>query len=191
MSSDRVDLFTLVHKGVRRVLFDTAMELSRTDFAAADETERAGAAVRRCFGLLREHADHEDREIQPLITRFSPTVASVLRAEHVTLEKASIAVESLLPRLAAAALDERRAMGAELQRRFYLLVSDQLRHLDREEREANAVMWANLPDPALLQIRGRITAQIAPARLAEWYQLVGSVANRRERDALGGSSTTR
>ena len=174
MSSGRVDLFSLIHKGVRRVLFDTAMELSRADFAAADETERAGAAIRRCFGLLREHADHEDREIQPWITRFSPAVASVLAAEHVALEKAAIAVESLLPRLAAAAPEERLAMGAEMQRRFHLLVSDQLRHLDREEREANAVMWANMPDPELLQIRGRITAQTSPARLAEWHQLVGS-----------------
>jgi hypothetical protein len=191
MSSDRVDLFSLIHKGVRGVLFETAMELSRTDFAAPDEREHAEAAIRRCFGYLREHADHEDREIQPWITRFSPAVAAVLAAEHVTLEKASIAVESLLPRLAAAAPDERLAMGAELQRRFYLLVSDQLRHLNREEREANAVMWSNLLDPALLEIGGRITTQIAPARLAEWCQLVGSVANRRERDALGGATATR
>ena len=190
-TSDRVDLFSLIHKGVRKVLFDTALELQRTDFFADDETERAEAAVRRCFGYLREHADHEDRAIMPWVTRSSPEVAARLADEHVALEKAALAIDGLLPRLRAAAPGERQAMGVELQRRFHLLVADQLRHMDREEREANAALWAHLPDAELLQIRARITAEIAPARLAEWYQLTGAVLNRRERDALGGATPTR
>ena len=184
VASARVDLFSLIHKGVRRLLFETAMEVSRTDFAAADETERAEQAVRRCFDFLREHADHEDRVIQPWIARFSPGVAATLGAEHVALEKAAIAVESLLPRLAGVAPGERRAMGAELQRRLHLLVADQLRHLDREEREANAVLWANLPDASLAQLRAEITAQVAPPRLAAWYELLQPVLTGPERAAL-------
>jgi hypothetical protein len=184
VASARVDLFTLIHKGVRRLLFETAMEVSRTDFAAADETERAERAVRRCFDFLREHADHEDRVIQPWIARSSPALAATLGAEHVALEKAAIAVESLLPRLAGVAAGERRAMGAELQRRLNLLVADQLRHLDREEREANAVLWAHLPDELLTQVRGQITAQVGQPRLAEWYELLQPVLTGPERAAL-------
>ena len=145
MSSDRVDLFSLIHKGVRRVLFETAMELSRTDFAAPDEREHAEAAIRRCFGYLREHADHEDREIQPWITRFAPAVAAVLAADtdpgegvHRGREPAARGGGSAGRGLALA-----RSCNAA----FYLLVSDQLRHLNRGERRPRGDVVVP-PDPA-------------------------------------------
>jgi hemerythrin-like domain-containing protein len=185
--SARVDLFSLIHKGVRRLLFETAMEASRADFAEAEEVASVEAAVRRCFDLLREHADHEDRVIQPWVARSSGELAADLAAEHVALEKATIAVESLLPRLAGAAPDERRKMGVELQRRLHLLVADQLRHLDREEREANAVLWAHLPDETLTQLRSEILAQIPPPRLAEWHEILRQSLSASERAALAGS----
>jgi hypothetical protein len=186
----RVDLFSLIHKGVRRSLFETAMEVSRTDFATAAEVGRAEQAVRRCFGFLREHADHEDREMTPSIMQQAPELAASLAAEHVVLDKSAIAIDSLLPRLGSEAPGDRLAMGAELQRRFNILVAEQLRHLDREEREANAVLWANLSDDSLAAIRERIMARMAPERLAEWLALVGPALSGRERDALARARPT-
>jgi hypothetical protein len=187
----RVDLFSLIHKGLRKLLFETAMEVSAIDFVLDDGIERAEQAIRGCFAFLREHAEHEDRAIEPWIARFSPEVAAALAAEHIALEKAAIGVESLLPRLAGAGAGLRLEMGAELQRRLHLLVADQLRHLEREEREANAVLWANLPDQNLSEIRSGITSRIGPARLSEWDELLGRALNGRERAALVGSTTTR
>src|SRR5687767_1320353 len=130
---DRVDLFSLIHEGLRPRLFDTALLLGRTDFSLADDVARARQAVARCFDLLREHAEHEDRHIVPALIRVAPALARAIGAEHVELEKAAIDIEALFPRLAVAEGAERQRLGRELFRRMNLLVADQLRHLEREE----------------------------------------------------------
>ena len=63
-------------------------------------------------------------------------------------------------------------MGAELQRRFQAMVAAQLRHMDREEREVNAVFWAKLPDRDIGAMSRRIVVDIPPARLLTWQQQV-------------------
>ena len=63
-------------------------------------------------------------------------------------------------------------MGGELQRRFQALVAMQLRHMDREEREVNAVFWAHLEDRDIGALGRRIVVSIPPARLLHWQQQV-------------------
>ena len=187
-AADRVDLFTLVHKGIRRSLFDTLLAVGRADPARNEDLAAAQAAVARCFDFLREHAEHEDRHIVPVLVRLAPRFAAALEAEHVELEKAAIAIETLFPRLAAAPAGERPAMGREMFRRLTLLVADQLRHLEREEREGNATLWAYLPDPEIAALSARIQSDIPPARLAEWIELVAPVLTARERQLMATSS---
>ena len=68
----------------------------------------------------------------------------------------------------AAQIERRR----ELARRFQALVAMQLRHMDREEREVNAVFWAHLDDRDLGALTRRIVVSIPPARLIHWQQQV-------------------
>jgi hypothetical protein len=75
-------------------------------------------------------------------------------------------------------------MGAELTRRFHLLAADQLRHMDREEREVNAAFWARRSDQELAAVSARIVADIGPARMAEWGAIIGAAVNRAERQAI-------
>jgi hypothetical protein len=77
---------------------------------------------------------------------------------------------SLWPRFAPLGPEERLAMGGELARRFQALVAMQLRHVDREEREVNAVFWAHLDDRDLAALSRRIVVNIPPARLLTWQQ---------------------
>jgi hypothetical protein len=183
-AADRVDSFTLVHKGIRRCLFDTLLIIGRTDFSQDEDLAGARAAVARCFDFLREHAEHEDRHIVPVLARLAPWFAGALAAEHVELEKAAIAIEALFPRVATASAGERPVMGREMFRRMTLLVADQLRHLEREEREGNATLWAYLPDPEILALRAQIQADIPAARMAEWVELIAPVLTARERELL-------
>jgi hypothetical protein len=166
------DLFTPIHKGLRRSLFETAITLGRTDFTSPQETAAAEKLVAECLGFLREHAEHEDRHVLPEIARLAPELAASLREEHPELERAAIAIDSLWPRFAPLGPEERQAMGAELQRRFQALVAAQLRHMEREEREVNAVFWAKLPDRDIGALGRRIVVSIPPARLLHWQRQV-------------------
>ena len=167
-----IDLFTPIHKGLRKTLFETAIALGRTDFLSPQETAAAERLVGECLTFLREHAEHEDRHVLPEIARLAPELAAAMAEEHPELERAAIAVDSLWPRLAPLGPEERQAMGGELARRFQALVAMQLRHMDREEREVNAVFWARLPDSDLGALSRRIVVNMPPARLLTWQQQV-------------------
>src|SRR5262249_43086689 len=56
----------------------------------------------------------------------------------------------------------REEAGRLLGRSLTLLVAGQLRHLDREETEANAAAWANRSDVELAQIQTRVQAAMSP-----------------------------
>ena len=184
----RFDLFTPIHKALRRSLFETAMNLGRTDFGSADETAAAERAVAECMHYLREHAEHEDRHVFPEVARLSPELGLIMASGHPELERAAIAIESLWPRLAAlppelVQLDARRAMGAELTRRFHAFVADELRHMDREERELNTLFWARLSDAEIMAVSGRIIASIPPERMRTWIALMLPTMTGPEREA--------
>ncbi|HEY7374455.1 MAG TPA: hemerythrin domain-containing protein [Polyangia bacterium] len=168
----RLDVLTPIHKGLRRKLFETAIALGRTDFSSPEETAAAERLVGECLTYLREHAEHEDRHVLPIVARLAPELAAVLAAEHPELERAAIAADSLWPRFAALAAEERQAMGAELARRFQALVAMQLRHMDREEREVNAAFWAGMSDGDIAALSRRIASEIPPARMLNWQRQV-------------------
>ncbi len=183
LTTARLDTLTPIHKGLRRALFETAMELGRTDFAAPEEVAAATQKVAETLGFLREHAEHEDREVIPVVARLDPALGDQLHIDHPELERLAIAVESLWPRLEALDVPLGRAqMGGEIARRFNALVAAQVAHMDREERELNALLWTHLRDDEIAQLSKRILAAIAPARMQQWGALVDPALNRPERE---------
>jgi hypothetical protein len=184
MNAPRLDVLTPIHKALRRSLFETAIGLARTDFESADETAAAERAVAACFTYLREHAEHEDRHVIPEIARLNPELANALALAHPELERASIAIDSLWPRLTLLAGAERAAMGAELCRRFQAFVAMQLEHMDKEERNVLPTLQARFSDAELGALSGRIVREIPAARMAVWSELIGPSLSRPEREAM-------
>jgi hypothetical protein len=184
MNAPRLDVLTPIHKALRRSLFETAIALARTDFESADETASAERAVSTCFGYLREHAEHEDRHVIPELARLDAELANALAYAHPELERASIAIDSLWPRLAPLEGAERAAMGAELCRRFQAFVAMQLEHMDKEERNVIPTLQACFTDAELAALSGRIVREIPPPRMAVWGELIGGSLNRPEREAM-------
>lgn len=176
----RLDPFTPIHKGLRRLMFEAGVELARTDFGDAAAIGAAAGAVTTCLRLLREHADLEDRHVLPLIERADPELAAAIAVEHPSLERATIAVDTLWPRFAALDGPGRVDLGDELVRRFNALVAEQLRHLDREERQVNAALWAALTDAEIGASSVAIVRELGPERMAEWGQVLATSLNAGE-----------
>jgi len=190
-TTPRFDMYTPIHKTLRRVMFETAISLARADFNDTDEVAVAMQSVSVCVAFLREHAEHEDREVVPVIARLDPELAAVLDREHPELERLAIDVESLWPRLQPLDVPAARAqLGAELLRRFQAMVAAQLVHMDREERQVNALLWAHLRDDELLQINRRIIAAIPLARLQQLMPMMDASLNRAERQAIAAARQT-
>lgn len=183
---NRLDLYTPIHKAIRSALFDAAIALGRTAFADAAEADAAVTRLRQLFAWLAEHAEHEDAIVLPELQRCAPEVHAGLEAEHARLVGMQRELEQLLPRLAAAAADQRPAIGRRLQHGLHDLIAAQLAHLEREEIGANRALWERFDDDGLRALHARIMARIAPERLAQWLRLMLPALSRPERQQLLG-----
>lgn len=181
---NRFDLYTTIHKGVRRALFETALTVAATDFSDATQSAITCSGVRRLIDFLDEHAAHEDDAILPELVRCAPELHADMRSEHTKLDGLQREIAALVERIPDAAQGERIALGQRLELRLGRLVAAHLNHLCVEETEVNRMLWAHYSDAQLLEIQNRIVASISPERLAEWYSLTLPALNLRERREL-------
>lgn len=181
---DRIDPYTTVHKGLRRALFETAVTVGRTDFERGQETERCVADVRRLLAFLGEHAEHEDDVLMPELRALSPALHVALREDHARTDGLHRELEGLLVRLEGAGGAERVALGRRLALRTAALVAEHLRHLEREEVEANRILWAHRSDAELRALEDRIVGSIPAERLGDWFALMLPAMTGAERREL-------
>jgi hypothetical protein len=182
--STRLDLFGTVHKGLRAGMFGVTQQAAGCDFGVKAEAIEMAAAVGRLLGFLHEHADHEEREVLPEIARCCPELAADLRSDHVRVDGLERELERIAERMAGADAPTRVSLGRRLQERLWILVAEHLRHMEREEIQANRLLWANLGDEELAAVEARIVGSIAPPRLAEWMALILPAASAPERALL-------
>jgi hypothetical protein len=83
---DRFDLYSGIHKGIRRILFETSLAVAGTDFADAEASAAACRSVERMRQFLDEHALHEDEVIMPVLGALAPELFTDLRAEHAKVD---------------------------------------------------------------------------------------------------------
>ena len=181
----RVDLFTTIHKGLRALLFEAALETARVDLSRSCEVDRLVAQIERMLGFLDEHARLEDAEIIPALRTVDPVLAATLCAEHQTHPSVHAAVLRAARALALAPDGERGTAGKHLMRVVNQLVSMQLLHMNHEETVVNAVLWGAYGDAELLAMRGRSVARLPEGRHAEWRSVLVPVVDPTERAVLG------
>jgi hypothetical protein len=148
--------------GQRARLFVLVAELGAAD--AADSGALARLAD-RCLAMtqeLREHADHEDTFIHPLLRDRAPAAAEALDAEHVRLDAALAALDERARELPKAPVDSL----PEAQHGLYLilneLISAYLAHLHAEETVAMPALWDHCTDKELGTVFGAFRASRTP-----------------------------
>lgn len=118
------DLFTSVHKGIRRALFELTLALGRAaDTPAESQAERALA--RDVVGFLRQHGDNEDALVLPLREGRAPEVHELLRRAHAEVDAVVDAFEAAIDDVPTPALYTRACH----------LTSTYLDHIRTEEVE--------------------------------------------------------
>jgi hypothetical protein len=168
----RFDLYAGVHKGLRAALFEAVALAARTDFGSDEESLRAAAAVRRVLGFLGEHATAEDAVIVPELLALAPELHAELLSEHARTGGLERDVLQVVARVEGAAGVERESLGRRLCDRLARLTAEHLRHMQREEQDANRVLWAHRTDEELLALHARILGVIPPPRTAEWLGII-------------------
>jgi hypothetical protein len=178
----RVDLYGTIHKALRARLFDLGIELDRCDFGKSLEVTVALGVYRRTMGFIREHHQHEDNFLEPALASCGD-IAKGVAEQHAVAEAALTELDALVAAIDRGS-EDRRELGGRLCAAYRRFLIQYLDHMQREETEVNAALWAHYSDAELMALRGRLQGSIPPARFGEWLEIILPALNFEERTGM-------
>jgi len=158
----RLNHYFAIHKALRQMMFESSLEVARTDFAVGDYRpvlER----FKRCMYWLHAHSGHEDRHIHTALEACAEGCTQEFAEAHQVLGARAEALEKLADQIAASEdPGKRTGLGAQLQIRLNALIGEYLVHMSREETHGMAMLWAHFDDEQLMGIVQKAQAAIPP-----------------------------
>jgi hypothetical protein len=158
----RVDMYTLVHKGIRAFLGATLEAVGRMDAFEAEEVKRTMVEVRKLAWFLRAHLHHENQFLHPALEARRAGSAGRTAGDHVEHERALERLESLVLTVERSADEARPAAALALYRELAVFTAENLEHMHVEETENNAALWAAYDDAELERIHQALLGSIKP-----------------------------
>jgi hemerythrin-like domain-containing protein len=158
----RFDLYAAIHKALRLFMTDTLTRVGRLD---PQDPADVAATLAQLGGLLeacRAHVAKENAWLHPALEARRPGASARIAGEHDDHLDAIAALEAEAVALRALP----HAAGAHrLYRHLARFVAHNFEHMEVEESEHNAVLWAAYSDAELLQIHQAILGSIEPAEM--------------------------
>jgi len=158
----RFNSFYLVHKGLRAMLYDTALVLQQTDFT--DNKEAAAAALTKVEKVLftfERHAYHEDTFINPAIEPYEPEIAASFEDEHKEDHRLANSIKNLLIIYENTFLPEEKiSSGSAIVKTFREFLVFNLEHMAKEETLLNHALWRHYTDDEIKAISRKLVASI-------------------------------
>lgn len=166
MKANRYNTFNQVHKGLRALLYDTAMKLQQTDLSNSDKAISAIEQVRETLYLFESHANGEDYYFNEPLEKSKPEVAQLFQKEHEEDHRLGNVISHLLESWAQAEThDARREAGKLLFYSFNEFIAFNLYHMNKEEIELNAALWVQYSDDEIRAIEQTLVQNIPPAKM--------------------------
>ena len=163
----RYNGFTIIHKALRAMLYDSALTLQQTYFADDKEAEVALSKVEDVLFLFENHAHHEDHFIFPLISAQEPALVDAFESEHVTDLTLSDHLKNMINIFRNANFTEEKiAAGSALTKSFVEFMVFNLQHMAKEEIRINQALWKYYGDEQLIENNRRLIASIKPDEMA-------------------------
>ena len=168
----RYNIFNQIHKGLRAMLYDTALALQQTDFINPDEAEAVLSSMDKVLNCFHSHAMHEDRFVFPAVQQFDPGLVHEFEAEHKLDESLAHRLCNLIPVYDRAVSGEaKQEAGDAISNAFNEFVAFNLYHMSKEEDKINKALWANYTDEGIKEIHRCILAALPPTGMefeARW-----------------------
>lgn len=163
----RLDLYTPIHKAWRAFLADTLQRVGRLDVDDDAEREQVCLQVQALMQQMRQHLLHENEFVHAAIEARRPGGARQTRDDHVHHVDAIRNLDDEALALRQARPAQRAALALRLYRQLALFMADNLEHMQVEETENNATLWALYGDEELDALHGQIMATISPDEMAQ------------------------
>jgi hypothetical protein len=160
---ERYNSFNLIHKGLRAALYQTSLQLQRTDFTEESETEESLNRVKEVIMLFEGHAQKEDTYILPAIIEYEPSVVATFHNEHEEDEQLGKELNKAVEKVQnCTELLEKIIAGRELTEAFVRFMVFNLNHMAKEENILNKILWRYYSDDEIRAIGVQIGKSVAP-----------------------------
>ena len=164
----RYNIFHQVHKGLRALLYDTAMQVQHTDFWNVEEADETIDRINEVIRLFEKHAHTEDTKVFPAVEKYDPAIADAFEQEHVKDHQlGQLLAESITYYRASAIITEKAEAGKQIHTSFVKFMVFNLEHMAKEEDILNRILWRYYSDAELMGITQQVIACIPPAEMAQ------------------------
>ena len=159
----RYNMFNQIHKGLRALLYDTALQLQHTDFWNVEDAGQTIERLEEVIQLFEKHAYSEDTHVFPAVEKFEPSIADVFEKEHVKDHILGLLLdESIKLYRNADVITDKADAGRQIQSAFMKFMVFNLEHMAKEEDVINRILWRYYSDAELHEITQRIIANVPP-----------------------------
>jgi hypothetical protein len=162
----RFDLYANIHKGIRAFMGATLTAAGRMDPADPVEVSATLAEVRSLIGFLRGHLHHENQFLHAALEARRPGASRQTAHDHVEHEHALERLEGFALALERAEDEARPLAAAQLYRELALVAADNHLHMNVEETDNTAALWAAYTDEELVRIQESLMAAVPPEEMA-------------------------
>lgn len=160
----RYNIFNQIHKGLRAMLYDTALAMQQTDFINQEEAEVVLQSMEKVLDCFHSHAANEDKFILSALQSFDPSLVDEFGKEHEKDESLSHRLFNLIPVYdKAVSGDAKVEVGCAILKAFNEYVAFNLYHMNNEEEKINRVLWTNYSDEEIKDIHRSILAGLPPS----------------------------
>jgi hemerythrin-like domain-containing protein len=180
----RVDLFSDIHKGLRKALFDLSVQAGATDWGESEAVASLAASWTALATFLRCHTEHENDYIFRLLDG-TPEAALAPDEDHRDLDDL---LDDLDERLTALVAAPDPAAAVAWYRDLNRYIAATLEHLQVEETVVLPALWAVRSDDELAACRGAFLAATPPAVIAMTIDLLRGALPAATQRAMGLTS---
>lgn len=175
---ERDDLFTHIHKALRKGLFEITQLVGSTDWSDPTQVAETDARWRALLQLLHSHTHHEDTYIFELLPDALTCAAD---EEHIALEHRIDEIAADVERLVRS---PNGTDGLGLYRELALFVADYLHHLHVEETFLMQAIWERCHDDEIAATRAAFMADTPPGVMRTAVELMLPAVDARTRAAM-------
>ncbi|MCB0488458.1 MAG: hypothetical protein R2820_05625 [Cyclobacteriaceae bacterium] len=168
----RYNSFNQIHKGLRALLYDTALQVQIADMSSATDGEQIISKIEEVLYLFESHAHGEDHFFNEPLEEVDSRVSKMFIKEHEEDHRLAEVLVSVINDWKYAKTDKDRCLyGRNLFYAFNEFIAFNLYHMNKEEIELNAVLWNHYSDSQIKATEQQLVQQIPAdkmARYAKW-----------------------
>lgn len=181
---NRPDIYSKVHKGLRKAFFDLSYTAGNTDFHNDESIISLAKQFNEVIKFLEEHGRNEDLYQLPLLEKKFPGSTKQDEHEHRLIEKKLKILKRSFNNLIAATNGDRKLKGEVFYHLFNEFISDYLNHMREEEIETAKLFYDHCSDDEINAAVKNIVNNTSPQDMMMMLRYMIPAINHTERIEL-------